>query len=87
MSYRRKKPTPGGQVWGNSRQLTLSGMNADTQSEEKLISTADLYSGQPYQRPVKNRVVDRLVREWDPITLLMGSIGCALCERKTAARM
>ena len=66
MSYRRKKPTPGGQVWGNSRQLTLSGMNADTQSEEKLISTADLYSGQPYQRPVLDRDVDKLVREWDP---------------------
>ena len=66
MSYRRKKHAPGGSIREDSRQMTLTGMNADTQSEEKLISTAELYSGQPYQRPVLDRDVDKLVREWDP---------------------
>ena len=32
----------------------------------ELLSTGELYSGQPYQRPVLDRVVDKLVREWDP---------------------
>ena len=66
MSYRRKKHTPGGQLREDSRQMTLRGMNADTQSEEMLLPTDDLYSGQPYQRPVLDRDVDKLVREWDP---------------------
>ena len=51
---------------GNPRQTTFGSMMDGVQWEEKILSTADLYSGQPYQRPVKNRVVDRLVREWDP---------------------
>lgn len=66
MSYRKKKHISGGQPRNDSRQMTLSGMNANTQSEEKLLSTAELYSGQPYQRPVLDRDVDKLVREWDP---------------------
>ena len=41
-------------------------MNADVQGVEELLSTGELYSGQPYQRPVLDRVVDKLVREWDP---------------------
>ena len=41
-------------------------MNADIQGIEELLSTGELYSGQPYQRPVLDRVVDKLVREWDP---------------------
>ena len=56
MSYRKKKRTPTGQ-----KQMGLTGMNADIQGIEELLSTGELYSGQPYQRPV-----DKLVREWDP---------------------
>lgn len=66
MSYRRKKHAPSGQMQNDSRQMTLSGMNADTQSEEVLLSTAELFSGQPYQRPVRDCDVAELVREWDP---------------------
>lgn len=51
------------------RQTTFGGMMDGIQWEEKILSTADLYSGQPYQRPVKNRVVDKLVRHWDPCLL------------------
>ena len=32
---------------------------------ERVISTDKLTSGLPYQRPVDDREVDRLVREWD----------------------
>ena len=61
MSYRKKKRTPTGQ-----KQMVLTGMNADIQGIGELLSTGELYSGQPYQRPVLDRVVDKLVREWDP---------------------
>ncbi len=61
MSYRKKKRTPTGQ-----KQMVLTGMNADIQGIEELLSTGELFSGQPYQRPVLDRVVDKLVREWDP---------------------
>ena len=61
MSYRKKKRTPTGQ-----KQMVLTGMNADVQGIEELLPTGELYSGQPYQRPVLDRVVDKLVREWDP---------------------
>ena len=61
MSYRKKKRAP-----ANPRQTVLTGMNADLQGVEELLSTGELYSGQPYQRPVLDRAVDKLVREWDP---------------------
>ena len=64
MSFRKKKRSPGGRP--DLQQTTLTGMNADLQSTEELLSTSELYSGQPYQRPVNDPVVDRLVREWDP---------------------
>ena len=51
---------------GNPQQTILGGMTDGVHWEEKILSTADLFSGQPYQRPVLDRVVDRLVREWDP---------------------
>ena len=66
MSKRKKSCSPSGRTQNNSRQTTLPGMELDVQREEKYLSTADLYSGQPYQRPVKDPVVDKLVREWDP---------------------
>lgn len=64
MSYRKKKHSPGGR--SDPQQATLSGMNADLQGTDELLSTGELYSGQPYQRPVKDPVVAKLVREWDP---------------------
>lgn len=66
MSYRKKKSGPHGRTQGDSRQTMLTGMNADLESTEELLSTGELFSGQLYQRPVLERVVDKLVREWDP---------------------
>ncbi len=66
MSKRRKTPVPKGQTQNTSQQTTLPGMESGAQWKEELLYTGDLYSGQPYQRPVKDRVVDKLVREWDP---------------------
>lgn len=43
MSYRKKKRTP-----ANPKQTVLTGMNADVQGVEELLSTGELYSGQPY---------------------------------------
>ena len=50
---------------GNHQQTTFGSMVNDRQWEEKILFTGELYSGQPYQRPVKDRDVDKLVREWD----------------------
>lgn len=50
MSYRKKKNAP-----ANPRQTALTDINADLQSTEELISTGELYSGQPYQCPVLDR--------------------------------
>lgn len=66
MSYRKKKRSPNGRAQIDPQQTSLTGMNADTQSTEELLSTSILFSGQPYQQPVKDHVVDKLVREWDP---------------------
>lgn len=65
---RRKKTSAAmeRQKLGNPRQTTFGSMMDGVQWEEKILSTADLFSGQLYQRPVKERVVDKLVREWDP---------------------
>ena len=65
---RRKKTSAarGQQKQGDHQQLTLGGMADEGLWEEKMLSTGELYSGQPYQRPVKDPVVDKLVREWDP---------------------
>lgn len=49
-----------------SQQTTIGGMENGVHWEEKILSPAGLYSGQPYQRPVLDRDVDKLVREWDP---------------------
>ena len=65
---RHKKPSAAveRQKQGNPQQTTLGGMTDGVHWEEKILSTADLYSGQPYQRPVLDRMVDKLVRHWDP---------------------
>ena len=95
MSYRKKKRFPNGRA--DPQQTTLTGMNANLQSTEELLSTGELYSGQPYQRPVNDSAVDKLVREWDPrlwsaigraaITWWTASTASAPCGRKTTARM
>ena len=41
-------------------------MEADAQREEKYLYLSELYSGQPYQRPVKDSDVNKLLLEWDP---------------------
>ena len=56
----------GGQKWENSQQTMFGDMESGTPWTEKILSTGELYSGQPYQRPIKDRLVDKLVREWDP---------------------
>ena len=48
------------------QQISIPGTETDTPWEEMHLSLSELFSGQPYQRPVKDSVVDRLVREWDP---------------------
>ena len=66
MSKRKKYDPLNKGMRGKSRQTTLPGMDSNNLWEEMHLSLSDLYSGQPYQRPIKDRVVDRLVREWDP---------------------
>ena len=87
MSYRKKKRT-----LANPKQTVLTGMNADVQGVEELLSTGELYSGQPYQRPVLDRAVDKLVREWDPrlLTPLVvsyrdGRYNLVVCQHRVCA--
>ena len=54
------------QMEDSYRQTGIPGMVADTPWKEMHIPLSELYSGQSYQRPVSEPVVDRLVREWDP---------------------
>ena len=42
MSYRKKKRFPNGRA--DPQQTTLTGMNANLQSTEELLSTGELYS-------------------------------------------
>ena len=64
MSTRRKSwpPSDSGQ---DKRQAVIPGMELAADFTEEILSTGDLYSGQPYQRPVLERAVDKLVRAWD----------------------
>lgn len=66
MSKRRKHNPPNERSQVSSRQISLPNMGTDTQREERNLSLADLYSGQSYQRPVMDSVVEKLVRAWDP---------------------
>ncbi|MBD5152031.1 MAG: hypothetical protein HDT16_05975 [Oscillibacter sp.] len=64
--HKKASADHGGQKQENPQQTTFGGTENETPWTEKILSTGELYSGQPYQRPVKDRLVDRLVREWDP---------------------
>lgn len=66
MKKRKKSHSPAQKDEEISQQMSLPGMEPGELWTEKLLYTGELYSGQPYQRPVKDRWVDRLVREWDP---------------------
>ena len=66
MSKCKRQNSVSGRMQNTPQQTSLPGMEADTPWEEMHLSLKELYSGQPYQRPVKNSWVDELVRKWDP---------------------
>lgn len=47
------------------QQTALPGVKTGTYWTEELLYTGDLYSGQPCQRTVLDRAVDKLVKVWD----------------------
>ena len=69
MNEHKKHNSPNDQIQGQPQQTTLPGMEANIQRTEMYLSLSVLYSGQPYQRPVKEATVKRLSREWDPLLL------------------
>ena len=67
---KRKKHSPlSRKMKGTPQQIVIPGMEAGVQREDKYLYLSELYSGQPYQRPVKDADVNRLLREWDPCLL------------------
>ena len=69
MNKRKKHNSPNVRVQSKPPETTLPGMEVDVQREEKYLYLSELYSGQAYQRPVKDADVNRLIREWDPCLL------------------
>ena len=63
MSYRKKHypPKPEKPI----QQTTLADMEYANPGVERTIFSGKLTSGLPYQRPVDEKEVDRLIREWD----------------------
>lgn len=66
MSTHKKSYPPGSNGQEEQRQAAIPGMEPAINVTEEILSTGDLYSGQPYQRPVLERAVNKLVRAWDP---------------------
>ena len=63
MSYRKKhKPTAKLEKVAKESLLPSEYANPGT---ERMIMTSKLVSGMPYQRPVEDAEVDRLIAEWD----------------------
>ena len=62
MSNRKKRNPP---RTYSPQQTRISIAEYSSAGEECQLSTARLTSGLPYQRPVVEKEVDRLVREWD----------------------
>lgn len=63
MSYRKKRNTMNPRPQQPDRpELDITYVNPGV---EKSIYTSKLTSGLPYQRPVNEKEVDRLIREWD----------------------
>lgn len=53
---------------GRAGQQSLYGSEAYASAgTEEILNTSVLKSGQHYQRPVKKRAVDKLIREWDDL--------------------
>ena len=69
MNKRKKHNSINARMQGKPQQTTIPGMETNVQREEKYLYLSELYSGQGYQRPVKEAVVKRLIREWDPTLL------------------
>ena len=66
MNKRKKHNSINARMQGKPQQTTIPGMEADVQREEKYLYLSELYSGQPYQRPVKDSDVNKLSLEWAP---------------------
>ena len=66
MSKRSKHKKSHSSEQQESQQIILPGTKPGDLWKQEFIYTGDLYSGQPYQRPIKDSIVDKLVREWDP---------------------
>lgn len=51
-----------------SPQTVIPGADPNTEWQwtEEVLNTGDIYSGQPYQRPIDDNAVKKLVRDWDP---------------------
>ena len=63
MSYRRKHNPP---KTPKKEQPSVFPKEYRNPGVERMLSTRILYSGQPYQRTVKPREVNRLIRQWNP---------------------
>jgi len=62
MSYRKKRHTARAEPPVPQVEF---GKEYSNPGEERVISTARLTSGLPYQQPISEKKVDHLVREWD----------------------
>jgi len=62
MSYRKKRRTAGA---GQPKQQIALEKEYGNPGEERVISTGRLTSGLPYQQPLSEKNIERLIREWD----------------------
>ena len=66
MSYRKKHfPTKLRKQETMTEQQEIGNIEYTNPGVNRMISTSKLHSGQAYQRPIKEKVVDNLVRFWD----------------------
>lgn len=63
MSYRKKHYPP--KPVKTEQQILLPDLEYTNPGVERSIYTGNLTSGLPYQRPVDEKAVDRLIQEWD----------------------
>ena len=61
MSYRKKR-IPSQQ----EQAADLPQMGCNNPGTLRTLSTSQLTSGLPYQRPVNQQKVDKIIREWNP---------------------
>lgn len=67
MSYRKKRSSPKKEPL--EHQTTISEVKYHNPGVSRDLSTANLTSGLPYQRPVETEDVDKLIAKWDPCLL------------------